>query len=433
MTSTGFYGWKLVAALWVILFMNLAFPMYGSSVINSYMVTDLGLDRRTLGLMFSVYMLMSGLPGPLVAIFVNRMGVRLTLVLGSLFLVAGALTMAFFVSTGTQAVLVFGIIIGLGVVTGGPLAAQTGVAFWFIRRRALAISIILSAGGIGGFVAARVLNRMIAAADGNWRVGWWLVAGLACVAAVVAALFVKDKPGDIGQQTDGGPPAGDAAKVSGARPKARAAVYITQEEWTFADAAGTPALWLLMLCAVGFSAGLTQIMAHGIIHLQDLGHTPDAAARSFSILVVSTLIGKLVLGVFGDRIEPRYLWSGATAIFGVGMIIVVNATSTLDLYVYAVCLGAGFGGGLVCMMTVLSNFYGSKAYASVVGITLAIQTTAGAIGSYVAGDFYDRFGSYALAFNGAGVLCLAGAVLLLFIRPPTRTTVRAGSLSPSLQ
>ena len=432
MTSTGFYGWKLLAALWVILFMNLAFPLYGSSVINSYMVTDLGLDRRTLGLMFSVYMLMSGLPGPLVAICINRMGVRYTLVLGSLFLISGALTMALFVSTGPQAVLVFGVMIGHGVVTGGPLAAQTGVAFWFIRRRALAIAIILSAGGIGGFVAARVLNHLIAAAGGNWRVGWWLIAGLACIAAVVAAVFVKDKPADIGQQSDGGPQLRLSGESHGTKHKAGGGVYITHEEWTFADAAGTQTLWLLMLCAVGFSAGLTQVMAHGIVHLQDLGHTADAAAKSFSIMVVSTLIGKLVLGVFGYRIEPRYLWAGATAIFGVGMIVLVKATSAVDLYLYAVCLGAGFGGGLVCMMTVFSNFYGSKAYASVVGVTLAVQTTAGAIGSYVAGDFYERFGSYALAFNGAGVLCLAGAVLLLFLRPPARTRAPVGSLSPSL-
>lgn len=42
MSKAAFYGWKLLIALWVILFVNLAFPAYGSSVINDLMVEDLG-------------------------------------------------------------------------------------------------------------------------------------------------------------------------------------------------------------------------------------------------------------------------------------------------------------------------------------------------------------------------------------------------------
>ena len=199
MPPPAFYGWKLVAALWLILVFNLAFPAYGSSIINAYMVTDLHLDRKTLGLMFSVYMIMSGLPGPLVAAGVNRYGVRRTLVAGSLILLTGALLMAMFVSTAWQAVPIFGLLIGAGVLTGGPLAAQTGVAFWFVRRRALALAILLSAASIGGFLVAPLLDWLIAGAGGNWRVGWWLIAGLACVSALISARFVTDRPEDVGQ------------------------------------------------------------------------------------------------------------------------------------------------------------------------------------------------------------------------------------------
>jgi MFS family permease len=79
MTSPGFYGWKLLAAFWVVMFINLAFPAYGSSVINAAMLIDLRLDRQTLGWVFSTYMIMSGLPGPLVALSINRYGSRTTL------------------------------------------------------------------------------------------------------------------------------------------------------------------------------------------------------------------------------------------------------------------------------------------------------------------------------------------------------------------
>ena len=426
MSKAGFYGWKLLAAFWVILFINLAFPAYGSSVINAFMVTDLALDRRTLGLMVSVYMVMSGLPGPLVAMYVNRFGVRATLVTGSSILMLGALGMATIVDTGTEAVVVFGFLVGLGVMSGGALAAQTGTAFWFVRRRALAISLILSAGGIGGFIAARAMNSLITAFDGNWRAGWWLIVAMTLVSIVVAAVFVKEKPADLGQFPDGGA-AGD---VIGAR-KNSSRVHITDEEWTFGEVLRSPALWLLLFCSLGMSGGFTQAMAHAVVHLQDLGNTSDQAAKSFSILVVSTLLGKLMLGVFGDRIDPRYLWAVAVAAFGVGLLVLIDATTPLKLYIYAICIGAGFGGGLVCMMTVMSNYFGSKAYASVIGITLAVQTTIGASASFIAGDLYEREGSYTLAFIGTAVLCFAGALLLLVIRPPKRprTQTTGGELT----
>lgn len=418
MSKPAFYGWKLLAAFWVILFINLAFPAYGSSVINAVMVNDLGLDRRTLGLMVSIYMLMTGLPGPLVAMYVNRFGVRATLVTGGAILMAGALGMATFVDTGVEAVIVFGFIVGFGVMSGGALAAQTGTAFWFVRRRALAISIILSAGGIGGFIAARTMNSLITALDGNWRAGWWLIAGMAMVSVIVAALFVREKPGDLAQRPDGGELGGD-----GGRTRRPSRVHITTEEWSYAEVLRSPALWLLLFGSLGMSGGFTQAMAHAIVHLQDLGNSSEVAAKSYSVLVVSTLFGKLMLGIFGDKVDPRYLWAIAVGVFGIGLLVLIEATSPLLLNVYAVCIGFGFGGGLVCMMTVLSNYFGSKAYASVIGITLAVQTTAGALASFITGDVYERFGSYTFAFVGMAVLCFAGALVLLIVRAPRRPQV----------
>ena len=92
--SQPFYGWKLLAALWCIVFINLAFPTYGTTVVNAYMATDLHMDRKTLGSVFSLYMIMSGLPGPLIAIYINKVGPRITVIGGSLTLLTGSLLMA---------------------------------------------------------------------------------------------------------------------------------------------------------------------------------------------------------------------------------------------------------------------------------------------------------------------------------------------------
>ena len=417
MQNNSYYGWKLLGVLWCILLVNLAFPAIGcSSVVNAYMAADLQFDRKTLGLVFSIFMMMTGLPGPVVAIFINKTGARLTMVAGSIILLIGALLMATIVDSGTVAVIVFGFIVGTGVMVGGILAAQTCIAHWFVRRRALALSILFSAGSIGGMVSAPLLDHIISSHGNNWRIAWWLVAGLVVVTTALAALFIRNKPEDMGQLPDGGRgDMQDTGSVAG-----HGKVFITNEVWTFGEAMRTACMWLLMLGMLGLSGGYALFMGHGVIHLKDLGHSPAMAASAISVMVIGDLLAKAIIAVLGDRIEPRLIWSGITFVFAIGMFLVLTAHSVGLAYASAICIGAGFGGGVVLIMTVLGNYYGSAVFASVTGVALAFQTTISAIVPVVGGYYYDINGNYALSFYWMAALSFAGAIILVFLRPPSK-------------
>jgi MFS family permease len=424
MPERAFYGWKLLAVFWLVLVINLAFPAYGIPIVHSYMVQELRLDRTMAGLPYSVYTVMSGLPAPLVALFVHRFGVRLTVVIGSALLLVGSLLMAFVVQGVWGAVAVSGAIVGLGVAMGGPLGAQPSVVQWFVRKRALALSLVYSAGGIGGFFAAPVLDRLIQSANGNWRAGWMLLAGLSALAGLIAAFGVRNQPSDLGQLPDGG-----AAANRGSAARA-APTFITTEVWTWREAAGSRTFWLMVLALCGGSCGLTLFLAQGILHLKDLGYGATAA-WSVSIMTASTLLGKLALAAVGDRIDPRYVWACTLAVFGCGLVLLVKPPNTLSLYVCAVCIGFGFGGGIVCMMTVLSNYYGVRAFAVVAGIATACNTVLASCSPVVAGLAYDGFGSYAPVFYALAVWCFAGAAVLAILRPPVRGSSITGQSVPA--
>jgi hypothetical protein len=47
--QSDFYDWKLLAVFWIILFANLAFPLYGAGVAKTYMAEALHRDRTQLG------------------------------------------------------------------------------------------------------------------------------------------------------------------------------------------------------------------------------------------------------------------------------------------------------------------------------------------------------------------------------------------------
>jgi MFS family permease len=411
----------MLAALWGVMFLNLGFPAYGPAVINAAMAKAVGLNRETLGNMFSVYMIMSGLPGPLVAMSVNHYGVRKTLILGSAFIVLGSLLMATVVTSGYGAMLSFGLLVGTGVATGAALASQAGLARWFVRRRSLALSVLYSAGAIGGFVAAPLLNQLIQT-SGTWRAGWWLLAALSAVAACVAGIFVRERPQDVGQVADGfGPPAADGRPAADTRPP-----FVTRREWSFADAVRNPTYWVLLIALIGASGGYTLFLAHGVVHLQDLGHSASIGAWAVGTMTVTGLIGKVILATLGDRIDPRFIFALFMAVFAVGLLVIVHARATWQVVFFATCFGIGFGGGLVCFMSVLSNYFGTRAFASLAGLAVAINTTVSALAPKIAGHLFDQGVGYGAVFYFLAAWGFIAAVVVVFTRPPDAAAVAGG-------
>jgi MFS family permease len=374
-----------------------------------------------LGNMFSVYMIMSGLPGPLVAFSVNRFGVRKTLVLGSACIIIGALLMATVVTSGLGAMLCFGLLVGTGVAAGAALASQAGLARWFIRRRSLALSVLYSAGAIGGLVAAPLLDRLIQA-SGTWRAGWWLLAALSALAACIALICVRERPEDVGQVADGfGSAPLDGRPRADTRPS-----FMTRREWTFGEAVRNPVYSVQLISLLGTSGGYTLFLAHGVVHLQDLGHSASVGAWAVGTMTVTGLIGKVILAVLGDRIDPRYIFALFMAVFAVGLVVIVNARAMWQVILFATCFGIGFGGGLVCFMSVLSNYYGTRAFASLAGLALAVNTTMSAIAPKVAGRLFDQGVGYAATFYVLAVWGFISAVVLIFARRPA-TTIPSGA------
>jgi MFS family permease len=421
MQPKSFYGWRLVVFFWLVIVLNFCFPTFGTSVVNSYMAKAMHLNRAQLGFAFTVFSLMAGLPGPLVAMSIRRFGIRPTLVAGALLSSVGAFLMATRVNTIRQAVVVFGIIVGSGVALAGTIGPQVGVARWFHKKRGRAMSLLLTASGIGGFIAVPTLQRAIARDGGDWRAAWWLMSGMSLVAALVAAIFVRDSPAQMGQLPDG-----ESAAIAADLPDERLTleshgVYKTTEDWTLAEAFRTPTIWLLISTYLGFFMGFFIYIAHGVLHLEGLGYSPGKAAESISIVLISSMIGQTTVAVIGDRVEPRRISAVAVCLYGAGTLLAIHAVTPALMYTYAILMGWGFSMTFTCMATILSNYYGPKVYPSLLGITTPLGTTLGAVGPYLAGRFYDHFHTYSQIFTIVAVICFSSAVLYLLAKPPVRS------------
>ena len=140
-----FYGWTIVASLWVIYFLNVGFPMYGGQTVNTFMSDEMQFNRTILGLGFSLFNLFQGLPGPLIGYTIQKKGARFCMAIGSALILIAAVLMGYFVKNQWVFLFTFGIIAGVGVGFGTVVPVQTTVTQWFTKRRARAMAITLTA------------------------------------------------------------------------------------------------------------------------------------------------------------------------------------------------------------------------------------------------------------------------------------------------
>ncbi|MGA9882374.1 MAG: MFS transporter [Candidatus Acidiferrales bacterium] len=425
MPKKPFYGWKLLLVFWAVIVLNFAFPTFGMSVVNTYMAGAMHLDRKELGLAYSVFTLMGGLPSPIVGWSINRFGIRLTMLAGILLVGSGAVLMAAVVHTAIEAFLVLALVVGFGAALSGTMGPQVGVARWFHAKRGRAMSLFFTCSGIGGFLAVPSLNGVISKSGGNWRSAWWFMAAMSVLSLLLAGLFIRESPEQMGQEPDGGATEPAESRAAALESKPARGVFKTTEDWTLRETLHSPVLWMLVVTYLGFFMGFFMYLAHGIIHLEGLGHSPAAAAQSLALVMLASVIGQFAVATLGDRIEMRFIFSVAVALFGVGIVLATRATSTFALYPYALCMGAGFGAGYTCLATMQTNYFGSKVYPALLGITIPMGTILGGVGPVIAGWFYDSYHSYSQIFFLVAAICFASAVLLLFAKPPLRRMPRA--------
>jgi MFS family permease len=407
-----FLGRRVLGALSVIIFFAVGFTYYGAAVINAQAARDLQLSRTQLGLGVTLMLLTQGLLSSGIGWTVNRIGSRLSMFYGSCVMALGALILGCYISNGWHYMLVYGVVVGGGMAFSSYIPAHACAALWFEKRRATALAVVYAAVGLGGFALSPLLVKIIAAADGNWRVGWYFVGAVMIFTSLVALRFVKNRPSDYGQNPDG---VLDGATADVKRLKS---VYQSSEGWTLNQALRTRALWLMIFASIGYGASFAALLAHVVPHLKGLGYEPATAAASIGVVAGTSFLGKLGSGFLCDCIEPRYVWMGAMLLTAASVIVAVAPHSVWEVYLLGALLGVGSGSSAVCWSAMAANYYSGQSYASVMGIMMSFSCIAIAAAPFAVGYIYDVTGTYVDAFYGITALCLLAGVSLIAAIPP---------------
>ena len=418
-----FYGWKLVAALFCLDFINMGFPYYGGSVINGYMIHEVAMSRSTLGFGFTVLNLFVGLAAVLVAISIVRYGIRTTFIAGSSLICLSSLFMALYASKPWHYVVAFGVANGTGISFATLVPAATAVTRWFRRYRGRAMGIALSASGFAGLGVAPFLDKMLRTAGGNWRAGWEMVAAAMVVAGLIALLFVRESPESLGQSVDGIPEEQNQPS--------RTDTLATKHSWTASEAYSTPAYWLIAVAGITTTFPFFLFVAHWILRLRGAGISSANAALAMGMFTMGTLIGRWLGGLLMDMINSRLAFAiGLSAYFVGSYFAIILRPETLVLaYIASILYGLAYGWTFSCVSTITAHYYGPAAFPKLYGtMTLLVSACASPAG-WVGGKIFDAYGNYTKAIE---LNCLMAAIGILAIAfaamPKPRNEVTAASV-----
>ena len=319
--------------------------------------------------------------------------------------------------------------IGLGAMTGGVLVAQTGINRWFSEHKGLAITLVHTGGTLGGFVAARVLDKVIRTFNGNWRAGWWVIAGVSTICAVLAMLFVREQPADLGQFPDGATAQEAAASVRSEH--ANAPVHKTNEDWTLLDALKHAFALADSRLPSGLQRRLSALyrarqraFARSGIHARSGGIVDfdHAALRDVRHAI-------LCRDSRSDRAAPEL--GGRLAGFRGGNASRDTRERRCQVSISTrSCWAGSFGVCFSAMMVLPANYYGVKGYPPVISLMMVVGTTAGAVGATLAGIVFDRFHSYTSVFYCVATLSVLSAIVLLLMKPARKPASSLAATAP---
>jgi MFS family permease len=412
-TSSSFFGWKNLGLLFCVYMFAVGFVYYSFNIIFPEMVISMDWSRGDASWAQTVHGLLYGVFVPVAAYSTNKLGARMTLMIGIAALILGCILLGTVTTSITAWIIIWGVVMSFGFALGGVLPVQTTVAQWFDKHRATAIGLAMTAGGLGGFIA-QPLFAWIIEDVGSWQIAW-LFASVFAITAIFLSLLVVNKPSDRGQHPDG--IEHDAASKQAQR--ANEKIYKTVESWTLKEALYTPTLWLLILLSLGGVMPLYLLVVHGVL-LTDLQFERMEAASVLSAMLAGSACARFPVGWLGDRMEPRLIIFTLFVAAIIALNLIWKAPGMGLLVLAGAMFGATYGGMLVMIPTMVANYFGAASFASINGFIFPVQIAVASLVPVAAGYVADASGSYDLAFISLIGFTALSAVCSLFTRPPLK-------------
>ena len=141
----------------------------------------------------------------------------------------------------------------------------------------------------------------------------------------------------------------------------------------------------------------------------------SAAANVLSLILISSLCGRLLMGWLADRFPKKYVMLLIYLIVGCSIPLLFLASNRPFLYLFAVLFGIGLGGDYMIIPLMAAELFGVKVLGRLMGVVLTADGVAEALAPVIVAKTRDSTGSYAIGFTILIALALVGAMAVALL------------------
>lgn len=410
--QTIFYGWWIVAATFLNLFFVVGVIFYGFPVFYPSFVASLGFGRAQVTQGFLLGFLIVGLPcGLLAGVLIDRIGARSVILYGIGFVGIPLILMGFMTRFWQYEVLC--ILEVLGYTLAGPIANQVLISQWFQVRRGRAMGYAYLGLGLGGAISPPLSNLLIHAL--GWRQALQVGGTVILLVLFPAGIWItRSSPGEMGLWPDG---------VDGLATAKEQFNRGTPPSGQVAAAIRTTNFWLILLGSTLVLGAMNSVIQHLILFLRDQGYSAGEASRFLSILLISSLGGRVLVGYLADRFSKKNTMALFYLLLGAAIPLLYLAHYPLAAFTFVVAFGFSMGADYMLIPLVTAECFGVASLGKLLALIIMGYTIGQWLAPWTVGKIFDRYHSYGLTWQVLTVACVLGAVAIYRLAPRARTRI----------
>lgn len=403
-----FYGWYVLAASFLILFLSSG-ARYTIGIAFKPLIAEFGWSRSAVSLAVFLNMAFYSLSVIATGKLYDRFGPKWVIILSTLFVSSGYMLMALS-QTLWHFLFLYGVIaaVGLGGTTVPIFAAL--MSKWFEKRRGLTISLALSGSCLGQFALVPLFTTLIA--DYGWRGShFWIGVMMLVLNLGLTFLVIRGDPEDLGVI-----PYGRKEKSVNASSHGDAEESLPGKDLGLREAMRTSSFWLFVLFMFVCGSGDFLVTTHLIPMVTDYGIPAATAGNMLAWFGLLSLGGILVAGPASDLIGDRIPIALTFLLRVLAFLLVLRYQTMVSFYVFALVFGFTFLVTAPLTPTLVGRLYGFSHVGVLSGFITTLHHLGGGVAAWGGGVLFDLTGSYQAVLAISAVMAAIAVVSVMLIR-----------------
>lgn len=400
------YKWVILVVCFLMVFVCLGFCSSTKSLYLGAITEHLKIPRSLFAINDTCRFVSSAIINLFFGTLVYRFGVRRMAAVGFTALITSTLIYAF--ATSIYVFYIGGVLLGIGVTFTSTTMTSSIIRRWFDKDIGKYTGIVFAANGVGGALAAQILDPIINNESGykllgrhfqGYQSSYLLVAVLLAVFGIAVVSLLRE-PKNV-------PLPAPTKKKKAARGATWVGIdYATAKKSTYFY------ITILVVFLTGFS--LQGVYGTYKVHMTDIGMNKTYITNIFSFFSLMLTVSKILVGVIYDRLNLRrvmIICQGASVVaFIILATLTANALGNAMAIVFALIFALALPLETLVVPLIANDLFGNKDYDKILGFLIAANYA----GCALSGPFINIFADIGWGYK-PGLLILSGIMALALL------------------